>query len=1069
MKSQPNQPGTPDEKPKPYPKTHNVAGGERLESRDMMTVSAAVMDAALQEISQKTFELLHDAETERLEKVVEDINTTIAELEKKIPAAKAELEATKQQTLYARSSFNAELTFPPSYDPKYDAYRRAMEDHSHALRQFLDGAQRMKDFEAKGDTMNATNTRIYMQGFIDSYFIRIRGKEGNKVAGDYLRSLGMRMSQPFDSYVNEAKRIKDDEFTKQLKITKMESEVSEWICERDYAAAFFSRPVDIRPQSPLIDGTTPEEISFVDSTLEEILTETTGHTIILDQTAAEFTQLMQNISKTVGENGHEHDMALLELEKDFRDSLIQKILLDNPPTENHEMERSALSKKAGKIVRKLVEKKTADLQFSITREVKGMPALIRQRTELERIITSIDAQIVTQEGKVKMSQAEVDRISKTIANNKVELERIRGNKWLKQRVRDLERDNNALGQTLGHAVHRQDEDAAELLRLRTEKTKQTAALNEIWKLYGECEDFMREQTISFLSYAQLNGKDREIAMEELEKAIDQALQEGRDAMPHVKPAIGILKTDIGQGPVQATLLSTPVTEIREGKGPILTASGGLISALIRVTNHGDRAGPITVQIRGVSDLSPNAPVQHTLTFHLEPGQMQDIAATVAIPRGKDAPGSIVILTTTPDEPEVPHETRIKEPKAKSSGYEQGKGAVLHNAKVILMNVNEDKEAQVRLERYLAANPEEAASIVADIRNGSPMDQKVAQAIVEAHERNRLVAEKEKREIVGEIMEEVEGGDAMNEADREKFMYETLVQSERERIERLYWELKDRITGEVAALDSSDFADEKLILLLADGGNNINSQQLLDQDSNLLKEIYTKVQSLLDDIHTSIDDEVRAMEEESKKIASELTTNNNFWQRMGLVTGSLVLKGGMPFAKGLHLLVPETVTGIFIEAALTATGLVALKHAPKAIRGGLTAIDQLAGTQLSIKFAPKIESIISKINSITFGIAPSAYEKKALDLLMPGGKAIGVDGSTYNTRILKGGTTEASELFNKLIRGGEKISTDAERITYKMPNGETISLRFKSTSGPPAIDVNNYLGVKFNRIHFLHDL
>jgi hypothetical protein len=96
---------------------------------------------------------------------------------------------------------------------------------------------------------------------------------------------------------------------------------------------------------------------------------------------------------------------------------------------------------------------------------------------------------------------------------------------------------------------------------------------------------------------------------------------------------------------------------------------------------------------------------------------------------------------------------------------------------------------------------------------------------------------------------------------------------------------------------------------------------------------------------------------------------------------------------------------------------------------------------------------------------TAEELNAYRLLMPEGRAIGESGSSYIVREVQGGTAEARQLFDELVRGGTKIKDQPDLITYCMPDGTNINFRIDSISGGPAIDVNDYLGVGYKRIHF----
>jgi len=81
-----------------------------------------------------------------------------------------------------------------------------------------------------------------------------------------------------------------------------------------------------------------------------------------------------------------------------------------------------------------------------------------------------------------------------------------------------------------------------------------------------------------------------------------------------------------------------------------------------------------------------------------------------------------------------------------------------------------------------------------------------------------------------------------------------------------------------------------------------------------------------------------------------------------------------------------------------------------------------------------------------------------DILMPGGKPIGVKGSgpraPARLREVTGGQPEAEKMFRELTQGGKEITPPGyPGILVELPNGRgTIGIRPASKSGPPTIDV-----------------
>ncbi|WNG34029.1 hypothetical protein F0U61_10555 [Archangium violaceum] len=89
-----------------------------------------------------------------------------------------------------------------------------------------------------------------------------------------------------------------------------------------------------------------------------------------------------------------------------------------------------------------------------------------------------------------------------------------------------------------------------------------------------------------------------------------------------------------------------------------------------------------------------------------------------------------------------------------------------------------------------------------------------------------------------------------------------------------------------------------------------------------------------------------------------------------------------------------------------------------------------------------------------------------DLLRPGGRLIGSEGTSTQIRILKGGLSEARGLFDRLSVAGTVITeTTYPGTLVRIPGGGTIGLRPVSTSGPPTIDVR-VPGIGIREIKFV---
>ncbi len=89
-----------------------------------------------------------------------------------------------------------------------------------------------------------------------------------------------------------------------------------------------------------------------------------------------------------------------------------------------------------------------------------------------------------------------------------------------------------------------------------------------------------------------------------------------------------------------------------------------------------------------------------------------------------------------------------------------------------------------------------------------------------------------------------------------------------------------------------------------------------------------------------------------------------------------------------------------------------------------------------------------------------------NILMPGGKPIGVPGPGRQVQEVAGGQKEADDLFEDLTKSG--ILNTPSGYPGKgcaLPGGGWVGLRPKSKSGPPTIDVN-IPGLPIRKIKFV---
>lgn len=142
---------------------------------------------------------------------------------------------------------------------------------------------------------------------------------------------------------------------------------------------------------------------------------------------------------------------------------------------------------------------------------------------------------------------------------------------------------------------------------------------------------------------------------------------------------------------------------------------------------------------------------------------------------------------------------------------------------------------------------------------------------------------------------------------------------------------------------------------------------------------------------------------------------------------------------------------------------------------------LAETQGGFQLAAvgEVQAVVVSAEGFTVALSPGAVAMTAQnpgggaspvrsieDVLRPGGRLIGSEGSSSQIRILKGGLTEAQRMFEQLSAGGAGVmGTTYPGALVRLPGGGTIGLRSVSTSGPPTIDVR-VPGIGIREIKFI---
>ncbi len=92
--------------------------------------------------------------------------------------------------------------------------------------------------------------------------------------------------------------------------------------------------------------------------------------------------------------------------------------------------------------------------------------------------------------------------------------------------------------------------------------------------------------------------------------------------------------------------------------------------------------------------------------------------------------------------------------------------------------------------------------------------------------------------------------------------------------------------------------------------------------------------------------------------------------------------------------------------------------------------------------------------------------QVIDLLMPGGSAIGQPGSSPDIREVPGGQQDAESFFDNLTMGGVPDATTTHPRLFRLPGGGTVGYRpVSKNNGPPTIDVN-IPGIPITKIKFV---
>lgn len=133
-------------------------------------------------------------------------------------------------------------------------------------------------------------------------------------------------------------------------------------------------------------------------------------------------------------------------------------------------------------------------------------------------------------------------------------------------------------------------------------------------------------------------------------------------------------------------------------------------------------------------------------------------------------------------------------------------------------------------------------------------------------------------------------------------------------------------------------------------------------------------------------------------------------------------------------------------------------------------EQAAITGLVVRHArlPVYNFHVEELHCYAVGHAQILVHNNSVEeLLKPGGRLVGTEGSSSSIRLLPGGKNAAEDFFLNLAKSGKDVTPKGfSGMVVELPNGSGIvKYRPTSTSGPPTIDVA-IPGIGIREIKFL---
>jgi hypothetical protein len=713
---------------------------EKLEDRHLMageilsTIDQASMDTAadIGMLTDSVIAQISQQERAQTSAEVQTINQQLPGLQQKQTDAQNVLNTWNNMSPYIKSGYNAanKLSSITNSTTKKQ-YQQAMPDHQKVVNGFLSQAQNILNLEAQNKMTDASNAQKSLQKNIDYYFNATSGRLTEYNMGRNFNKLSMPMPRYATDCKNEMARQKTVQTNLQNSATTATTTLQTAQNTKAVKEQQLNQgPLDLGRQSPTIDGNTSQEIAAWDKALEELMAKSLQGTVNLDlasptadprfarangqmsgqMTTAESQKWMQEVARAVTENSK--DVTAL---RGRMISLLQTSPVGDMLREGHKPEIDM--KRVLELVDQALEEEKTLVKVSIEEENKNLPVLRRNLEEENMAMDNLMQRLAPARAEMDAMLKERTRLEGLVVHFTQKHETMVREGWHNTEIKACLNEKNRYTSELRIMNERIVDFQRTLTPLESEYTRINNRIDDFAIAIATVEERLKVHITGFAMAAQLQRKDYLAAAAEAAQLSVDAYNHGYETMPHVRPMVDIMDKDMGSGS-GAYFLDTPIKEIRQHPGVVLGIAGGTLKITGRVTNNGDRGGPVTVRLYGLSDRMPDIHDERVLTIGLSPGESKDFIAYVNIPAGEKQTGWLVTKVTTPFEPDVMHETKLREAremkfsKSEKEYKEGGEGAVVHNSRVIMQSPGGIGTAQERLGRYLAANPWEAAGIAA---------------------------------------------------------------------------------------------------------------------------------------------------------------------------------------------------------------------------------------------------------------------------------------------------------------------------------------------------------------------